>query len=319
MKRPYIPIPEPAPLPEGEEIDVDALLSAWAGWDAMRDASGPSSVGRTSVAADEGQPGVVSWDLLCIMGPTASGKTRYAVSLARELNRRLPTGCHCEILSADSRQVYRRMDIGTGKDREEYGDIPVHLLDIAEPGTEYNVYEYQRDFAQAYRDICARGCLPILCGGSGLYIEAVTCSYDFGKNIATDPAASPGKPADSESAGSPGKKAPSVMGLPHHTYYIGTLVTREERRARIARRLDERLDGGMVEEIRSLLEEGVPSETLIRYGLEYRFVTQYLLGEITYDFMRERLYIAICQFAKRQMTWLRGMEKDGIVIHWTQV
>ncbi len=219
------------------------------------------------------------------MGPTASGKTRYAVSLARELNRRLPEGCHCEIISADSRQVYRRMDIGTGKDKEEYGEIPVHLLDIAEPGTEYNVYEYQRDFAQAYRDICARGCLPILCGGSG----------------------------------SPGKKAPSVMGLPHHTYYIGTLVTREERRARIARRLDERLDGGMVEEIRSLLEEGVPSETLIRYGLEYRFITQYLLGEITYDFMRERLYIAICQFAKRQMTWLRGMEKDGIVIHWTQV
>ncbi|MBQ7517470.1 MAG: tRNA (adenosine(37)-N6)-dimethylallyltransferase MiaA [Bacteroidales bacterium] len=273
----------------------------------MRDASGPSSVGRTSVAADEGQPGGASWDLLCIMGPTASGKTRYAVSLARELNRRLPTGCHCEIISADSRQVYRRMDIGTGKDKEEYGEIPVHLLDIAEPGTEYNVYEYQRDFAQAYRDICARGCLPILCGGSGLYIEAVTCSYDFGKNIGTD------------EAGSPGKKAPSVMGLPRHTYYIGTLVTREERRARIARRLDERLANGMVEEIRSLLEEGVPSETLIRYGLEYRFVTQYLLGEITYEFMRERLYIAICQFAKRQMTWLRGMEKDGIVIHWTQV
>ncbi len=294
MKRPYIPIPEPAPLPEGEEIDVDALLSAWAGWDAMRDASGPSSVGRTSVAADEGQPGVVSWDLLCIMGPTASGKTRYAVSLARELNRRLPTGCHCEIISADSRQVYRRMDIGTGKDREEYGDIPVHLLDIAEPGTEYNVYEYQRDFAQAYRDICTRGCLPILCGGSGLYIEAVTCSYDFGKGH------------------------PRAEGLPRHTYYIGTLVTREERRARIARRLDERLDGGMVEEIKGLLKDGVPSETLIRYGLEYRFVTQYLLGEVTYEFMRERLYIAICQFAKRQMTWLRGMEKDGIVIHWTK-
>ncbi len=298
MKRPYIPIPEPAPLPEGEEIDVDALLSAWVGWDAMRDASGSSSVGQANG---------VSWDLLCIMGPTASGKTRYAVSLARELNRRLPEGCHCEILSADSRQVYRRMDIGTGKDREEYGDIPVHLLDIAEPGTEYNVYEYQRDFALAYRDICTRGCLPILCGGSGLYIEAVTCSYDFGKNIGTD------------EAGSPGKKAPSVMGLPRHTYYIGTLVTREERRARIARRLDERLAGGMIEEIRSLLKEGVPAETLIRYGLEYRFITQYLLGEITYEFMRERLYIAICQFAKRQMTWLRGMEKDGIIIHWTEV
>ena len=295
MKRPYIPIPEPAPLPEGEEIDVDALVSAWAGWNVSRDASGPSSVGRTSVASDEWQASGASWDLLCMMGPTASGKTRYAVSLARELNQRLPNGCHCEILSADSRQVYRRMDIGTGKDREEYGDIPVHLLDIAEPGTEYNVYEYQRDFALAYRDICSRGCLPILCGGSGLYIEAVTCAYDFGK------------------------ERPRAEGLPRQTYYIGTLVTREERRARIARRLDERLASGMVEEIRGLLEEGVPAETLIRYGLEYRFVTQYLLGEITYEYMRERLYIAICQFAKRQMTWLRGMEKDGIVIHWTQV
>ena len=279
MKRPYIPIPEPAPLPEGEEIDVDALLSAWAG-------SEFSDVGKASDA---------SWDLLCMMGPTASGKTRYAVSLARELNQRLPKGRHCEIISADSRQVYRRMDIGTGKDREEYGDIPVHLLDIAEPGTEYNVYEYQRDFALAYRDICARGCLPILCGGSGLYIEAVTCAYDFGK------------------------EHPRAEGLPRRTHYIGTLVTREERRARIARRLDERLADGMVEEVKGLLEEGVPAEVLIRYGLEYRFVTQYLLGEITYEFMRERLYIAICQFAKRQMTWLRGMEKDGIVIHWTQV
>ena len=133
------------------------------------------------------------------------------------------------------------------------------------------------------------------CPFFGLYIEAVTCAYDFGK------------------------EHPRADGLPQHTYYIGTLVTREERRARIARRLDERLANGMIEEIRGLLDEGVPAETLIRYGLEYRFVTQYLLGEISYEYMRERLYIAICQFAKRQMTWLRGMEKDGIVIHWTQV
>lgn len=281
MKRPYIPIPEPAPLPEGEEIDIDALMAGWSGMREVGAASAPSAVGE-------------AWDLLCIMGPTASGKTRYAVALARELNRRLPDGCHCEIISADSRQVYRRMDIGTGKDKEEYGEIPVHLLDIAEPGTEYNVYEYQNAFAEAYRDICSRGCLPILCGGSGLYIEAVTCAYDFGK------------------------ERPRVEGLPQHTYYIGTLVTREERRARIARRLDERLANGMIEEIRSLLDEGVPAETLIRYGLEYRFVTQYLLDVISYEYMRERLYIAICQFAKRQMTWLRGMEKDGIVIHWAK-
>ncbi|MCR4564741.1 MAG: hypothetical protein K5651_01485, partial [Bacteroidales bacterium] len=139
MKRPYIPIPEPAPLPEGEDIDIDALLGRWAGLPLRADGL---------------------WDLLCIMGPTASGKTRYAVSLARAFNERLPEGCHCEILSADSRQVYRRMDIGTGKDLEEYGDIPVHLLDIAQPGTEYNVYAYQRDFARVYQDICSRGCLP---------------------------------------------------------------------------------------------------------------------------------------------------------------
>ena len=274
MKRPYIPIPDPAPLPEGEDIDIDALLERWA----------------------DG-----SWDLLCIMGPTASGKTRYAVSLARAFNKRLPAGCHCEILSADSRQVYRRMNIGTGKDREEYGEIPVHLLDIAEPGTEYNVYAYQSDFAKAYADIRSRGCLPILCGGSGLYVEAVTCAYDFGKDAG------------------PGKNAALPEGLPARTYYIGTLVSREERRTRIARRLDERLSGGMIEEVRGLLDEGVPSEALIRYGLEYRFVTQYLLDDISYEYMRERLYIAICQFAKRQMTWLRGMEKDGIVIHWTKV
>lgn len=289
MKRPYIPIPDPAPLPEGEDIDIDALLGRWA----------------------DG-----SWDLLCIMGPTASGKTRYAVSLARAFNKRLPAGCHCEILSADSRQVYRRMDIGTGKDLDEYGEIPVHLLDIAEPGTEYNVFAYQRDFSRVYRDICARGCLPILCGGSGLYIEAVTCAYDFGKDAGPGLSESPGP---SLPATVPGKNATVFNGLPARTYYIGTLVSREERRTRIARRLDERLSGGMIEEVRGLLDGGVPSEALIRYGLEYRFVTQYLLGDISYEYMRERLYIAICQFAKRQMTWLRGMEKDGIVIHWTKV
>ena len=198
------------------------------------------------------------------------------------------------------------MDIGTGKDRGEYAEIPVHLLDIAEPGTEYNVYAYQQDFARVFGDIVARNCLPILCGGSGLYVEAVTKRYDFGK---------------SEMSQIPDGLPKSGKGLllPEQTFYIGTLVSREERRARIARRLDERLAGGMCEEIRGLLDEGVPARTLIRYGLEYKFVTQYVLGEITYEEMRERLYIAICQFAKRQMTWLRGMEKDGIRIHWTQV
>lgn len=295
MKRPFIPIPPPAPLPEGETIDAASLLSAWKGLH-------PDDAGLSSEAPTTGP----RWDLLCVMGPTASGKTRYAVALARELNALLPPGRHCEIISADSRQVYRRMDIGTGKDCGEYGEIPVHLLDIAEPGTEYNVYAYQQDFARVFGDIVARNCLPILCGGSGLYVEAVTKRYDFGK---------------SEMSQIPDGLPKSGKGrlLPEQTFYIGTLVSREERRARIARRLDERLAGGMCEEIRGLLDEGVPARALIRYGLEYKFVTQYVLGEITYEEMRERLYIAICQFAKRQMTWLRGMEKDGIRIHWTQV
>jgi tRNA dimethylallyltransferase len=287
-KRAFIPIPPPAPLPDGEVIDRDALLEGY-----LRG----------------------EYDLICVMGPTASGKTRYAVELARYFNQRLrekfaandakcdaehDAKCaademHCEIISADSRQVYRRMDIGTGKDLAEYGEIPYHLIDIAEPGIEYNVYEYQRDFALAYRDVRERGQLPILCGGSGLYIEAGTCGYEFGKG------------------------QPREAGLPEKTFYIGTLVSREERRARIERRLDARLQEGMIEEIKGLIEAGVSTETLIRYGLEYKFVTQYILGEISYEYMRERLYIAICQFAKRQMTWLRGMEKDGIEIHWTQV
>lgn len=272
-KRAFIPIPPPAPLPDGEVIDRDALLEGY-----LRG----------------------EYDLICVMGPTASGKTRYAVELARYFNQRLREKfaageMHCEIISADSRQVYRRMDIGTGKDLAEYGEIPYHLIDIAEPGIEYNVYEYQRDFALAYRDVRERGQLPILCGGSGLYIEAATCGYEFGKG------------------------QPREAGLPEKTFYIGTLVSREERRARIERRLDARLQEGMIEEIKGLIEAGVSTETLIRYGLEYKFVTQYILGEISYEYMRERLYIAICQFAKRQMTWLRGMEKDGIEIHWTQV
>lgn len=290
-KRAFIPIPPPAPLPDGEIIDRDALLEGY-----LRG----------------------EYDLICVMGPTASGKTRYAVELARYFNQRLrekfaasdgansgdgrgasandgARAMRCEIISADSRQVYRRMDIGTGKDLAEYGEIPYHLIDIAEPGIEYNVYEYQRDFALAYRDVRERGQLPILCGGSGLYIEAATCGYEFGKG------------------------QPREAGLPEKTFYIGTLVSREERRARIERRLDARLQEGMIEEIKGLIEAGVSTETLIRYGLEYKFVTQYILGEISYEYMRERLYIAICQFAKRQMTWLRGMEKDGIEIHWTQV
>ena len=220
-------------------------------------------------------------DLICVLGPTASGKTRYAVNLARQIPG-------AEIISADSRQVYRGMDIGTGKDLDR---------DIAPAGSRYNVYRYQKDFAEAYQEIRSRGGVPILCGGTGLYIEAATCGYDFSKDVPqVDPAL-----------------------LPHKTYFIGTLVSREERVRRIDVRLKERLDAGMADEIKGLLDSGVAAEDLIYYGLEYKYVTQYVLGILSYDQMFTLLSNAIHQFAKRQMTWFRGMERDGVRIHWTEV
>ena len=234
-------------------------------------------------------------DLICVVGPTASGKTRYAVQLAHAL------ACHSErseespeILSADSRQVYRGMDIGTGKDLGEYGDVPYHLIDIVPAGAKYNIYQYQAAFAEAWASVRAKGAIPILCGGSGLYIEAATKAYKFEKQNGVDPSLLPQKP-----------------------YFIGTLVSREERVARIDRRLEERLKEGLVEEVRGLLET-VPAQDLIYYGLEYKFVTQYILGELSYDDMVVGLGNAIHQFAKRQMTWFRGMERDGVRIHWVR-
>lgn len=235
-------------------------------------------------------------DLVVVLGPTASGKTKYAVSLSRRLREE---GLSPEIISADSRQIYRGMDIGTGKDLEEYGDVPYHLIDIADAGAQYNVYEFQRDFEEAWKDIRSRGCVPVLCGGTGLYINSVTAGYDFKES----------KPLSQLRDGVPA----------HSPYIIGTLVSREVRNARIDARLDARLKGGMVEEIKGLLEKGIPAEKLICYGLEYKFVTLYVLGELTYDEMREKLATAIHQFAKRQMTWFRGMERSGTVIHWTEV
>ena len=255
-------IPPMAVLPEAETIDTAALVKAYAGGDI---------------------------DLICVLGPTASGKTRYAVQLARALG-------NAEILSADSRQVYCGMDIGTGKDLGEYGNVPYHLIDIVPAGTKYNIYEYQAAFAKAWADVRSHGRIPILCGGSGLYIEAATRAYKFDKEN--------GIPASE---------------LPQKVFYIGTLVTREERVTRIDRRLDERLEEGLVEEIRGLLDSGIPAENLLWYGLEYKFVTQYVLGELTFEEMRILLANAIHQFAKRQMTWFRGMERDGIRIHWVQV
>lgn len=244
-------------------------------------------------------------DLVTVLGPTASGKTKYAVRLARELDSLLPGNARCEIISADSRQVFRGMDIGTGKDISEYGDVPYHLIDIADPGERFNVFEFQKAFIEAFASIRSRGCFPILCGGTGLYINAVTAGYDFSSS----------KPLSAE--GKAHSERPS--GLPERPFFIGTLVSREVRNARIDTRLDARLEEGMVDEIRGLLDSGVSSETLLGYGLEYRFVTQYVLGEMGFDEMRQKLATAIHQFAKRQMTWFRGMERAGCVIHWVEV
>lgn len=258
-------------------------------------------------------------DLICVLGPTASGKTKYAVKLAQEIcvcrDLGLFEGCPfpmtdtpsiqgAEIISADSRQVYRGMDIGTGKDLAEYGEIPYHLIDIAEAGSQYNVYEFQKDFVKAYTDIRARHCIPILCGGTGLYLNSVISGYDFRttkplSELRTDQALN--------------------NSLPAKPFVIGTLVSREVRNERIDRRLDARLQEGMVEEIKGLLDAGVPAGTLISYGLEYKFVTLYLLGQLSYEQMRQQLAIAIHQFAKRQMTWFRGMERSGVRIHWVEV
>ena len=308
-----------APLPEAEEIDREQLLQSCLD-------------GET--------------DLVCVLGPTASGKTRYAVSLARAFNRMGGPGA--EIISADSRQVYRGMTIGTGKDLDEYGEIPYHLIDIADAGTKYNIYQYQRDFEAAYKDIRERGRIPVLCGGSGLYIETATRGYSL-PEVPADPVLREElekedtetlvnrlaslKPLHNSTDFDTRKRLiraleiaiyeqdhPSARStsLPKRTFYIGTLVSREERNAKIDRRLDARLREGMTDEVRALLDSGIPPEDLIYYGLEYKYVTLYLTGEMDYRQMRERLAIAIHQFAKRQMTWFRGMERRGIRIHWTR-
>lgn len=267
-----------AELPQPEQVDARQLLESYLAGDI---------------------------DLICVLGPTASGKTKYAVRLAQQLKAMLPEGFEgVEIISADSRQIFRGMDIGTGKDLCEYGDIPYHLIDILPAGAHYNVYEFKRDFTAAWNDIRDRRAIPILCGGTGLYINAVTAGYDF---------------SGSHPLSASREDAPATEDSPRSTFFIGTLVSREVRNARIDARLDARLKEGMVEEIKGLLDSGVPAETLIAYGLEYKFVTLYILGEITFDQMRLQLATAIHQFAKRQMTWFRGMERSGVRIHWVEV
>lgn len=294
-------------------------------------------------------------DLICVLGPTASGKTRYAVALARELNRLRGVNASegsvnagAEILSGDSRQVYRGMDIGTGKDLSEYEEIPYHLIDIVDAGTKFDLYQYQKAFEKAYKDIIDRGGIPILCGGSGLYLEAATCGYSI-----PDVPQSPELRAELE-AKSTEKLISMLAGLkplhnktdidtrkrliraleiaiwqkdhqventsylPKKTYYIGTLVSREERNRRIDARLDARIAEGMADEVKGLLDSGIPAENLTYYGLEYKFVTQYVLGVLSLEEMKTLLGNAIHQFAKRQMTWFRGMERKGIKIHWVE-
>ena len=289
--------------------------------------------------------------MITILGPTASGKTPVAARLAAEIGG--------EVISADSRQVYRRMDIGTGKDLSDYSVIPYHLIDIREPGTKYNLFEYQQDFFDAYQDIRSRGVVPILCGGTGLYIEAVLKGYKLspvpqnqelrdrleGKSLTeltemlTALKAKTGsnmhnttdvdscqrairaieiETAIAEYRGNEGTVPPHLRTTipPIDSLIIGISIDRELRREKITRRLKARLEEGMVEEVKALLDEGIPADDLIYYGLEYKFVTEYLMGRTTYDEMFTRLEIAIHQFAKRQMTWFRGMERRGFEINW---
>ena len=284
--------------------------------------------------------------MVTILGPTASGKTSLAVALAAEING--------EIISADSRQVYRRMDIGTGKDLADYllpTAIPYHLIDICEPGTKYNLFQYQQDFTVAYQDIVGRGKQPILCGGTGLYIEAVLKGYQLspvpqnpelraeleGKSLEdltqmlVELKAKNGSVMHNTTDVDTPQRAIRAIEIEEYNLHtptenrqmppvdsliIGVNIDREERRRKITNRLQQRLEHGMVEEVRGLLAEGIAAEDLIYYGLEYKYVTEYVVGRLTYDEMFRQLEIAIHQFAKRQMTWFRGMERRGFTIHW---
>ena len=285
--------------------------------------------------------------MVTILGPTASGKTELAARLAADIG--------AEIISADSRQVYRRMDIGTGKDLGDYHVdghmVPYHLIDIVEPGTKYNLFQYQHDFLNAYNDIVGRGKNVVLCGGTGLYLESVLKRYRLsavpenkelrtsldGKTLAeltsileelkrnngstmhnttdVDTAQRAIRAIEIETFN--GEHPQESADVPQiDSLVIGVAIDRETRREKISRRLKSRLQEGMVEEIRGLLDSGISPDDLIYYGLEYKYVTEYVIGRISLDEMFQRLEIAIHQFAKRQMTWFRGMERRGTLIHW---
>lgn len=298
--------------------------------------------------------------MITILGPTASGKTSLAAALASYINGMDSSmwggDTHgAEIISADSRQVYRGMDIGTGKDLEDYTVggklIPYHLIDICDAGTKYNLFQYQQDFYDAYQDITHRGVLPILCGGTGLYIESVLKGYHLspvpqnptlrssleGKTLEeltdmlVDLKAKNGSNMHNRTDVDTAQRA--IRAIEIETYnlehpmperelpavdslVIGVSIDRDARRDKITRRLKQRLENGMVEEIKGLLDRGIPAENLLYYGLEYKFVTEYVIGKTSYEEMLRGLEIAIHQFAKRQMTWFRGMERRGFTIHW---
>ena len=282
------------------------------------------------------------YELITILGPTASGKTALAAALAARLDT--------EIISADSRQLYRGMDIGTGKDLADYvvdgKSIPYHLIDICDPGYKYNVFEYQHDFFRVFTSLRERGLVPILCGGTGLYIEAVLKGYKL-LDVPPNPALR-GRlrekslpeleillasykvlhnKTDVDSVQRAIRaieieefyrtQAPDVREYaPLNSLLVGVAIDRELRREKISKRLRARLDEGMVDEVRRILSNGVAPEDLIYYGLEYKFLTLYIIGKLTYEEMVSQLEIAIHQFAKRQMTWFRGMERRGCTIHW---
>ena len=284
----------------------------------------------------------MKYDLITILGPTASGKTPLAANLADKL--------HAEIISGDSRQVYRRMDLGTGKDLADYmvngRAIPYHLIDIVEPGSKYNVFEFQRDFLKAYDDVTGRGKLPILCGGTGMYIESVLKGYRLlpvpenpqlrneleGKSLEELTAIlSTYKKLHNSTDVDTAKRA--IRAIEIEEYYkhqpvehrefpslksliVGVDIDRELRREKITRRLKQRLAEGMVDEVRRLLDEGIAPDDLIYYGLEYKYLTLHVMGKLTSEEMFAQLETSIHQFAKRQMTWFRGMERRGFTIHW---
>ena len=284
----------------------------------------------------------MNYDLLVITGPTAVGKTSLAVAVAGLLNG--------ELISADSRQVYKGMNIGTGKDLEDYFSsgkkIPYHLIDIVDPGYKYNLFEYQRDFLNVYRNLKERAVFPVVCGGSGMYVDSIVSAYSITEVVPDDKLRkeleeksmeelmalflsyrNPHNLTDFDTkkrliraieieqySSEHKKSVPDSPGM--KSLVVGVTIDRDVRRRRITERLYQRLEEGMVREVEQLIESGVPTETLLYYGLEYKFITLYLTGYLPYDEMVRQLEIAIHQFAKRQMTWFRGMERKGIKIHW---